>query len=340
MVKVFEVCLEPSASLKGYVSGSNITGTLLVVTDEDKNYRRIEISFVGSGKAEWTEGSGDESETYKAKEEYLHETVTVWGDGQQGESLEGILTAGRHEFPFTFSIPESCPSSYETVRGSSNLDAWVRYVITGRITTKGALKAGHTVEKRVPVIQGLCLPRATFEPVRLQNQGSEGCLCCASGPVALSIELPHSGFTVGQEISFIADLENGSTYNLRIEATLMKKIKLKAHSHVLNKKPCQIVLQARSEPFRARSTAAWNTTLPAIPDGHVTMETPGGMITILYELKFQVGLVLGQKLEVSTAIIIGDATAPNHSDGNGETLPARPKAGRTVDTNQYEPWTT
>ena len=149
--------------------------------------------------------------------------------------------------------------------------------------------------------------RATADPVRLQDQGTVGCLCCASGPVALSIELPRSVFTAGKAIPLIADLENGTAHGVRVEATLVKRVKLKAHGHVL-RKPAQPVVQASSEPFRARSTATWNTELPAIPDTHATLETPGGMIAISYELKVHVGLGLGQKLEASTPIIIERAS--------------------------------
>ena len=71
---------------------------MVVVTDEDKSYRQIEASFVGSGKVEWTEGSGEDSDTHKAKEEYLNESVTLWDDGQE-EVLPADATSSPSRSP-------------------------------------------------------------------------------------------------------------------------------------------------------------------------------------------------------------------------------------------------
>ena len=337
MVKVFEISLEPSSSGKGYLAGSKLTGKLVVETDAEKNYRLIEVSLAGTGKVEWTEGGGEESETRRAKEEFLREAVTVWGD-DLGEGQSGTLSVGRHEFPFTFSIPELCPSSYETQRASSSLDAWIRYVLTGRISTRGALKADHTVEKTITVIKELRLQQT--EPVRQQNQDTEGFLCCVSGPVALTAELPHSGFTVGDTIPLSISVENGSTHNVRVEASLAKRVKLKARSHVL-KKPLHIVVKESSSPIRSRSSTTWNPQTLIVPDVPTSMESLGGMITISYEVKVQVGLRLGQRLEVSIPVTIGNVASPGQdhvSGGSGVTSITTPVAGRTVTTEQYQPW--
>ena len=337
MVKVFEVIVESPPSPKGYLAGSKLTGRVVVETDAEKNYKLIDVSLVGTGKVEWTEGGGEESETRKAKEEFLHETVTVWGD-DLGEGQSGTLSAGRHEFPFTFSIPDSCPSSYETQRASSNLDAWIRYVLTGRISTRGALKADHTVEKAVTVIKEL-RPQPT-EPAIQQRQETEGFLCCVSGPVALTAELPHTEFAVGDRIPLSINVENGTTHNVRVEANLAKRVKLKARSHVL-KKPLHIVVRESSGPFRSRSTATWNPQALIVPDVPTTMESLGGMITISYEVKVQVNLRWGQKLDVSIPVVIGNV-APSGQDhkagGTGVMSVTTSVAGRTITTEQYQPW--
>ena len=337
MVKVFEVIVEPPPCPKGYLAGSQLTGRAVLETDAEKNYRLIAVSLVGTGKVEWTEGGGEESETRKAKEEFLHETVTVWGD-DLGEGQSGTLSAGRHEFPFTFSIPDSCPSSYETQRASSNLDAWIRYVLTGRISTRGALKADHTVEKAVTVVKEL-RPQLT-EPARQQRQDTEGFLCCVSGPVAVTAELPYTGFAVGDRIPLSINVENGTTHNVRVEASLAKRVKLKARSHVL-KKPLHIVVQECSGPFRSRSTATWNPQTLIVPDVPTTMESLGGMITISYEVKVQVGLRLGRNLEVSIPVEIGNIAPSNQgleAGGPVVTSVTTSVAGRTVTTEQYQPW--
>ena len=331
MVKVFEICLEPPTGGKGYSSGCQVTGRVVVEVDEAKNYRQIDISFVGCGKVEWTKGSGEDSETYKAREEYSHETVTVWDSSREGHS--GTLPAGHHEFPFTFSIPESCPSSYETERGSSNLDAWIRYTLTGQISTKGALKANHTTEKRVIVTKEPSLQPANAEPVRQRSQTVKGCLSCVSGPVDLTVEIPRSGFTVGEKIPLSVSLENGSGRSLRVEAALVKNVALKARGHGL-KRPPQKVVSVSSNPYRAGSSVSWNPQTLIVPDGHATMETPGRMIKVSYEVRVHVGLRFGQKLEVSISVVIGHSDSPEHVVEKFSST----TTAVTVPTDDYQPW--
>lgn len=108
MVKVFEIVLNDPPSPRGFVSGSELTGKAVVKIDEGKSYRLIEVGLTGSGKVKWTEGHGEESETHRATEDYVNQNLTLWGADLEADTL----AAGRHEFPFAFSIPESCPPSW------------------------------------------------------------------------------------------------------------------------------------------------------------------------------------------------------------------------------------
>ena len=338
MVKLFEIVLEPSVSSKGYLSGSKLSGKLVVETGEAKSYKEIQISLAGTGKVEWSAGDGEDGETHRAREEYVQESATLWSSASaEEEEQSGKLSEGRHEFPFTFSIPVSCPSSYETKRGSARFDAWVRYVLTGRIITHGALKADHTVEKSVPVRKVVAIERGSLlEPVKQWTQESECCLCCVSAPVVITIELPRSGFAIGEKIPLTVSLENGSGRNVRVETALARRVMLKARAHVL-RKPLHSVVRERSDPIRARSTTTWNPQTLTVPDIEATMETPGGMISVAYELSVHVGLLFGRSVDVSVPIVIGDIAS---SGGASQSVASTTThvAGRTVSTEQYQPW--
>jgi hypothetical protein len=308
MVKVFEIVLDDPPSPRGILSGSKLTGKAVVQIDEGKSYRLIEVALSGSGKVKWTEGHGEESETHRATEDYVNQSVILWGEELEKEHGDGTLPAGRHEFPFAFSIPESCTPSWEAGLGaSSGADAWVRYVLTGRITTRGALKADHTTEQRVRIAREVRVTPTASEPVRHEVQGSECCLCCVSGPVVLAAELPSSGFTMGERIQLSTEVENGSSRDLRAEAVLVKLVKLKAGGNV--KRVTETVVRETGNPIRGGSTVSWCPEMPGLPDSghatHATMETPGGMIAVAYEVRVRVGLWLGQRLEVIFPVLIG-----------------------------------
>ena len=314
MVKVFEIVLDDPPSSRGFLSGSKLTGKAVVKIDEGKTYRLIKVALSGSGKVKWMEGHGEESETHRATEEYVNQSVTLWrGELEKEHGVEdgAQLPAGRHEFPFAFSIPESCPPSWEAGLGSSSgAEAWVRYVLTGRISTRGALKADHTAEKPVKIAREVRLISTTAsEPERHEVQGSECCLCCASGPVVLAAELPRSGFPLGERIQLNVELENGSSRDLRAEAFLVKLVKLKVGGNV--KRVSETVARESSRPFRGGSTASWcpeMNGMPAAGSEHGTMETPGGMIAVAYEVRVRVGLRWGEKLEIIFPVLFVTTT--------------------------------
>lgn len=295
MVHLFEINLESPPSPKGYPSGSKVIGTVVVESGEDKNYQLIEVSLEGTGKVSWTTGSGENSHTHTAKQSYLTESVTVWSDEGHGR----ILTAGHHEFPFAFSIPNTCPSSYQ-----DKMNAWIRYVVKGRITNKSMLKLDHSVEKQIAVVKEVCLDHTTAEPVRKEKDTTEGCFCCLSGPIVLTAELPRSGFVVGDRIPLSVFFENGSTSSLRIGASLIRKVQYKAGRAKTKRSHTEV--QEYSNYFDGRSTATWPPETLIVPDVLTTVKTPEGMISISYEVKVQVSLGVLQTLEVSIPVTIGD----------------------------------
>lgn len=299
MVNLFQINLEPPPSSGAYISGSQLSGRVVVETGEPKSYELIEVSLVGTGKVKWETGSGEDTERHSAKEEYLNESVALWSD--EGQSR--MLTTGRHEFPFTLSIPESCPPTYEK-KGSSNSKAWIHYVVKGRIANKSLLKVDHTVEKQITIRRQVRLDHTTAEPVTKENEATDGWFCCVSGPVVLMVELPYSGFVVGDRIPLSINLENGSSRNLRVEACLVNKVQYKAGASRLNES--HTVLKEYSNHFSGRSTVTWTPETLTVPDVPVTMETPGGMISSSYEVQVKVSLQLLQTLKVTFPVIIGD----------------------------------
>lgn len=299
MVKVFEIVLDDPPVPRGFPSGSKLSGRVLIEADEEKTYRLIEIGFTGSGKVTWAEGHGDERERRRANEEYVRDKVTLWEEGEQSLALP----EGRHEFPFTFCIPDTCPSSLEADLKSSTAEARISYVLSGRITTKGALKADHTVDKTVRIVKETSNTQSSAEPLRQFDEGTECCLCCVSGAVVLSAELPQSGFSPGESIPLAAEVVNGTSRDLRVEASLVEVTRLKAGHSV--KRVSRMLLQELSHPFRGRSTSLWSSEMGRIPEGPTTIETPGGMISISYEVRVRLGLRLGQKLEVSFPVLLG-----------------------------------
>jgi len=82
----------------------------------------------------WTEQGTDRDNVtyYKSKDVFLNDSMMVW---KEEDRVEGKLQPGKHSFPFEFTPPPSCPSSFESQY------EWIRYNV-GKISG-GLLKVNH-----------------------------------------------------------------------------------------------------------------------------------------------------------------------------------------------------
>ena len=293
MVKVFAISLRPPPSPRGYPTGSVISGTLLVETQEPKNYRHIEICFTGTGQV----GFEDNKTLYKGKEEYIHKTVVLWEDDHGM-----LLSAGVRKFSFEFTIPETCPPSLDLGRWyRDKYTAKIKYTLVGRIVTKGVLKQNHTTEKVVVVTTEPSVTTADRAPVKQQSRAAKGLLSFASrGSESMTVELPSSVYRVGEKVPLsVVVLNVNSARIFDLEAALVKLVVLKARRYTLRKPP-KTVAKATS----AVTAGTWGVDIPAVPDDQPTIQTPEGLVSVTYEVRVKLSLRLAQRLEVTFPVMI------------------------------------
>ena len=292
-MKLFAINLQPPPPPRGYKPGSVVSGTLLVETQEPKNYRQIEVSFKGIGQIEY-----EHNDTrWKGKEEYVDETVVVW---QDDHGL--MLSAGVRKFSFSFTIPESCPASIELGKWfRDQYSARIQYLVVGRILTKGLLKQNHTTQEMV-VVRGEPSVSATDRaPVKQHSRATKGLLKFASrGTEGLTVELPRSVYRVGEKIPASVLVENVNSARIfDLETALLKVVALKASGHTLKKPPKTV-----AKITTAVTNGVWSTEIAAVPDDQPTLQSPGGMLSVTYEVRAKLNLGLAQRLEVNFPVII------------------------------------
>ena len=63
------------------------------------------------------------------------------------------------------------------------------------------------------------------EPVTRTNSKTFGCLCCTSGPLSSTVNLPRTGFAPGETIPVYAEIENLSDKVMnKSQAILIQKV--------------------------------------------------------------------------------------------------------------------
>ena len=193
-----------------FFASSHVTGRLLVEKEEEKEFKYIHISLTGRGEVRWSDDSSEREKTAECK--YLHETQMVWNkDDHNGAPL----AMGTHTFRFQFHLPLHLPSSFEGTVGS------VRYELYGRIATHVS-KFDHVVEIAIPVmgIVDINSIPSLLRPARIQLQNRLWSFCCCLSRVSMTVDLGRTAYCMGENIALNVSLENGSSHDVTISATL------------------------------------------------------------------------------------------------------------------------
>ena len=198
----------------------------------------------------------------------------MW-DGQQ--THDGKLGAGRYSWPFRFSLPALIPSSFEGSVGH------IRYTLVGKIVT-GLFKFDQNVEAPVPIQQlaKISDPRL-LQPARQEVQKTVCCLCCASGPISLTVALPKTGFLIGESFQLQASLENGSSRQVKITASITQSVMYYAQGH--HSRSGKTVVSIESDEIDAQATKDWNPTIQIPTTGvDIVHEGSSSNIKVAYTL--------------------------------------------------------
>ena len=261
---------------------STITGSLLLDVAEPKGYNEIMISFIGRSYVHWTEshstGSGRNRRTttrsYTSSESYVNLVAPLWNKQQ---SPDGKLAPGQYNWPFSFIVPPTAPSSFEGTVGN------IRYSLVGKIAT-GLLKFDHNVELRIPVQQLVKItdPRL-LQPVRQEVQKTVCCLCCASGPIVLTAALPKTGFVVGESFQLHVSLQNGSNRRVTMNANITQRVVYYAQGH--RRFSGKTFVSVGSDQIEPQASRDWDPTI-TIPttDMSIIHETSCRNISVTYTL--------------------------------------------------------
>jgi hypothetical protein len=149
------------------------------------------VQFNGRSHVEWSEKRGKRTVKFTSTDLYINEVVDVWNSEQNEEEQ---LLEGEQSLPFSFKIPLRAASYFEDA-----LYGNIRYSLVGKVSN--GKRTGTVAEIQIAVLQlaEITDPRL-FQPVRQEIQRRVCCLCCASGPIVLTVAVPKIGFLLGESI--------------------------------------------------------------------------------------------------------------------------------------------
>lgn len=207
-----------------YYAGQTINGQVNLTFDSPKKVRGIIIRFLGEANTEWSESKRvtnsegkdeEETEHLTGHEEYFQIQYYLLG-GKNSSETE--LPSGTHTYPFTCALPPTLPSSFEGEFGH------VRYTI--KVTLDRPWKFDQDMKMAFTVVSPIDLnlnPRVK-EPFKLELEKSFCCFCCRSGPLAVVVNLPVTGFVSGQIIPITCECDNASNVTISLVKFILRKV--------------------------------------------------------------------------------------------------------------------
>ena len=265
----------------------------------------------------------------------------LWNSQQ---SPDGKLPPGQYNWPFSFIVPPTAPSSFEGSVGN------IRYSLVGTIVT-GLLKFNQNVELRIPVQQLVKItdPRL-LQPVRQEVQKKICCLCCASGPIVMTVAVPKTGFCIGESFQLHTSLENGSNRGLTMNASITQRVVYHAQGH--RRLGGKTLVSIGSDQIEPQASRNWDPTI-TIPtnDVEIVHETSCHNINITYtlhvtcqvpsafDLPVAIGLQLGncQDEQAAVAVPALQPGAPQQAQVAAYPRPPQPGVAQNQPPLLYPP---
>ena len=300
--KLFVITLAGDNSV--YFAGSNVEGSVSLELSEPKKTQGISVVFSGKAYVHWTEsrttGSGDNRRTetvhYSDTQIIFNDVyIQLWGNGKDSQEL----AAGRYEFPFKFQLPSDLvlPTSFESHTG------YIRYSLLARI--QRSWKFDHTTTRAITVNEIVDINTGQLTvPLSSSNEKTLCCLCCASGPISLSVKTDRGGYCPGESIAISAEAENHSNRRITCVRATLKQIVVyyaRGHSRTSNK----IIQRIEGPGIDPNGSSIWSNELLPIP-ATVPSINSCRILNLSYVLIVTLGIPRAIDLHVTIPVTIGN----------------------------------
>ncbi|MFH4974770.1 hypothetical protein AB6A40_001479 [Gnathostoma spinigerum] len=324
MVKLERFDIEFDNAECTYFAGQEVTGKVVIETCEPKKVSEILLELKGRARTHWTKHSGKSRSHCSQSEPYFCEqfntcyTHKFSSPTKDGKGTERILPEGRHEIPFSYTLPKSLPSSFEGEFGH------IRY--TCRATCERPWDFDIVSKKAFTVIgiEDINENPALLEPTSASECNSSLRFCFRKqGSISAELSLDRAGFTPGENLYVNAKVQNDSQrvikgMFLRMKQHVNYRAKTFAGSEHVKTANKVIVKKERGE-VAAHCSYLWNNEkieVPSVPPKLSRCK----IIEVTYSIELEVLGVL------TVAIPISICTIPRLSDfimkaknGNGSS---------------------
>ncbi|XP_062310355.1 arrestin domain-containing protein 3-like [Osmerus eperlanus] len=234
-----------------------MTGHISFDVKRVTNITSIFMSLNGKAEVRWTTRtmSRRRTRTHTHKAEIDLFTV-ITGNNAIGRT---VLQEGAQVYPFTFQLPQGdFPSTFKGVHG--------RVVYFLKVEIHRSLHITKVFETEFNFSRHIDSNHPQLlAPLSGSNSHMVWGLCCASGPVEMTVHLDRKGFVPGETIKIACEFRNSSLRSATPNATLVQNQKYSALDTSVRIE-CKTLDSVTGEPVKSGTLQAYSEMTLTIPD--------------------------------------------------------------------------
>ncbi|CAM4732610.1 unnamed protein product [Leuciscus chuanchicus] len=288
-----------------YSSGEMITGVVVLELNREIKVRAMRVLGRGVATAHWLEnrsvGVNTVYNDYTSKTTYFRKRRHLIRDN--GELT--VLPAGRHEYPFSFQLPEeTLVTSFEGKHGS--IRYWVKVKLHRPWATVKKIKKEFTVIEPIDINTPSLLASQAGTKEKMARIWYRNC-----GQVSITAKIDRKGYTPGEVIPVFAEFDNSTSRSVMPKAFITQTQTFIARGTMKQKRA--VVATLCGDIVGANRRETWHGRAIKIPPvGPSILQCR--IIKVEYMLRVCVDVPGTSKLSLELPLVMG--TIPLHPFGS------------------------
>ncbi|XP_026775283.1 arrestin domain-containing protein 2 isoform X2 [Pangasianodon hypophthalmus] len=304
-IRRFAVELDRPGGEAVYSSGETVSGRVLLDLHRHMDIRALKVQGTGVASAHWLEHRGVGVNTvyndYTSKITYFRKRQHLIPDN--GELT--TLPAGRHEYPFSFQLPEeTLVTSFEGKHGS------IRYWVKVKLHRPWALV--KKIKKEFTVIEPIDINTPSLLAPQAGTKEKMARVWYHNfGQVSVTAKIDRKGYTPGEVIPVFAEFDNATSRSVVPKAYITQTQTFIARGTMKQKQA--VVATLCGDAVGARRRETWHGRAIKIPPvGPSILQCR--IIKVEYMLRVCVDIPGTSKLSLELPLVMG--TIPLHPFGS------------------------
>ncbi|XP_060640836.2 arrestin domain-containing protein 2 [Anolis sagrei] len=292
-----------------FSSGEAVSGRVVLELSGQARLGELRLVAAGAARVHWTESRSAGSSTaytqsYAEQQDFLRHRCSLLPGGHPENEGFTVLPAGKHEFPFTFQLPETLATSFEGKHG--NVRYWVKAKLHRPWASVKRAKKEFTVIEPIDInTPALLAPQAGAKEKLARTW------YCNRGQVSVSAKIDRKGYTPGEVIPIFAEIDNGTSRAVSPKAAIIQVQTFLARGARKEKKA--VVASIAGEPVAPHSRGVWHGRALKIPPvGPSILQCR--ILHVEYQLKVCIDIPGTSKLLLELPLVMG--TIPLHPFGS------------------------